>query len=206
MIRILIADDHEMILRGLAEGFRAHPDFELVGAASSGPRTLELYQEARPDVVLLDYRMPGLDGDQITEEILKLDSAAKVIMFSSFEWEEDVWRSVLAGAMGYIPKTRRLKEIYHGIKEVAAGRQFFPAEILKKIRTRERREELTKREHEILRLLARGLDNKGIAKELGVSEPTVKSHVSHILAKVDANDRTNAVVKAARRGLIRLVE
>jgi len=202
MIRVLVADDHEMILRGLADGFREHPDFELVDTVSDGSLVVPSYCEHQPDVVLLDYRMPGVNGDKITEDIMGKDPAAKVIILSSYEWEEDVWQSVIAGAMGYISKTKRFKEICEAIKEVVAGRPFFPPEILTKIRARERREKLTARELEILGLLAQGLDNKSIARVLGVSETTVKTHVSRVLAKIDANDRTHAVVKAAQRGLV----
>ncbi|MEM1085008.1 MAG: response regulator transcription factor [Verrucomicrobiota bacterium] len=206
MIRVLVADDHEMILRGLSDGLEDHPEFELVAAVATSAEVEKAYLRTRPDVVLLDYRMPGANGDQITERLMAADPKARVIIFSSYEWEEDIWRSSIAGAAGYIPKSCPLEEVYEGIRVVAAGHQYFPPEILKKIRQRERRESLTKREQEILVLLARGMDNRGLAEELCVSEATVKTHVSRILAKIDANDRTHAVVKAAKRGLVRLEE
>jgi len=202
MIRVLVADDHEMVLRGLADGFREHPDFELVGALRNGALVAEKYREYQPDVALLDYRLPGANGDEITKAITKRDSSAKVVILSSFEREEDVWRSVIAGAMGYIPKTKRFTEVCEGIREVVAGREFFPPEILKKIRVRERREKLTDRELEILRLLSKGMTNKDVARHLGLSDFTVKTHVSNVLAKIDAKDRTQAVVKAFERGLL----
>ena len=204
MIRLLIADDHEMILRGLEDGFRGYEDIEVVGAVADGRDVVVKCREEGADVVLLDYRRPGANGDAVTEELLGENPSVKGVMVSSFEWEEDIWRSVIAGAVGYIPKASRFSEVVRGVREVAAGRRFFPEEILRKIQARERREALTPREQEVLEMLARGLDNKGIAAELHVSETTVKTHVARVLAKVDANDRTHAVVKAVQRGMVHL--
>lgn len=202
-IRILIADDHEMILRGLADGFRADNDFTVVGAAITGHKVIELYKIERPDVVLLDYRLPGKDGDQITEELLKVDPEAKVLMFSSFDWEEDIWRSVIAGALGYVTKTSRLAKLHEAVRTVARGERYLPLEILAKLQAREQRAKFTGRELETLTLLAKGFGNQAIAAELRITEATVKTHVSRILRKMDANDRTHAVVKAVERGMVR---
>ncbi len=203
-IRVLIADDHEMVLRGLADGIQTHPDFELAGEVSTGPDAIEAYKEKMPDVVLLDFRMPGANGDHVTEEIIAFDAEAKVIMLTSYEWEEDIWRAVIAGALGYLPKSCHMDEIYKGIREVAKGNRYFPPNILQKIEAREKRETLTAREEQVLMLLAGGFSNKEIMGHLNLSTGTVRTHVSSILVKLNANDRTHAVVKAVRRGMVHL--
>ncbi len=203
-IRVLIADDHEMVLRGLADGIGPHPDFELAGEVSTGPDAVAAYKEQKPDVVLLDFRMPGANGDQVTEEIVAFDPEAKIIMLTSYEWEEDIWRAVIAGALGYIPKSCHMDEIYQCIVEVAAGKRYFPPNIMQKIEAREKRETLTAREQQVLSLLAGGFSNKEIMTHLSLSTGTVRTHVSSILAKLNANDRTHAVVKAVRRGMVHL--
>ena len=203
-IRVLIADDHEMVRRGLADGLATHADFSLEGEAADGPETVSLYKQARPDVVLLDYRMPGANGDEITEELIAFDPEAKVLMLTSYDWEEDIWRAFIAGALGYVPKSAHMDQIYEGIREVAAGRQFFPPEIMRKIEAREKRETLTQREQQVLALLSGGFSNKEIMQHLNLSTGTVRTHVSSILAKLNANDRTHAVVKAVRRGMVHL--
>lgn len=202
--KILIADDHEMVLRGLADGFSQNPKFELVASVQRAPEITRAYRETQPDVALLDFRMPGMHADQVTEEILAQDPNAKIIILSSYEMEEDVWRAVVAGASGYLPKTSRLQEIHDAIDQVVGGGRCFPPQISEKIRQRRRREDLTKREMEILSLLADGLGNQKIAAALGISETTVKTHVSRVLAKVDALDRLQAVIIAAQRGVVRL--
>lgn len=203
-VSVLIADDHEMVRRGLADGLKTHQEFSLAGEAADGPETVALYKETKPDVVLLDYRMPGANGDEITEELIAFDPEAKVLMLTSYDWEEDIWRAFIAGALGYVPKSAHMDQIYKGIQEVAVGRQFFPPEIMQKIEAREKRETLTQREQQVLALLSGGFSNKEIMQHLNLSTGTVRTHVSSILAKLNANDRTHAVVKAVRRGMVHL--
>ena len=202
--KVLVVDDHEMVLMGLADGIKAREGLTLSGTAATAAAALEEYERDRPDVVLLDYRLPDLEGDKLIRKILRYDPTARILMLTSYSWEEDVWKAVMAGAMGFIPKTCSMDEIYLGLSELAAKRRYFPPDILAKVQRRERREALTKRELDVLDQLATGKSNKEIMISLGVSENTVRTHISHIIGKLGATDRTHALVNAVKRGIVRL--
>jgi DNA-binding NarL/FixJ family response regulator len=208
-IRILIADDHPIVREGLTAVLETQPDFEIVGAAASGTQAVERAQALRPDVILLDLALPELDGVAALRQIRTADPDAHVIIFTAFDTDERILAAVQAGAQGYLLKGAPRDELFQAIRVVHGGgsllqpvvaarllRQFSGAAALP--------EQLTERELEVLRQLAKGRQNKEIATELWISERTVKFHVSAILAKLGVGNRTEAVSKAAQLGLVEL--
>lgn len=203
-IRIIIADDHEMVLRGLVGGFETTNDIKVVGFSLNGQQVLDQYEEIHPDVVLLDYRMPQLDGLQTLEKLIDLDPHARVIILSSYNGENEIYRSTVNGARGYLTKNCQLPELCDAIRAVASGHKHFPKAILEKLELQKGRDPLTKRELDVLRLLADGLSNREMSEALFVSEATVKTHIARVLTKLGAKDRTGALVTAVKRGLVTL--
>jgi len=203
-LTLLIADDHKAMRIGLGTVFEDFENIDVVGLVGDVDSVVAAYVEKRPDVVLLDYRMPGGNADTATTRILKIDPDAKVIVLTAYEGEEDVWRMVQAGAKGYLTKASSSETIYNAVLTVADGKTYFKEEIAKKIEMRNQRPDLSKRERQVLELLSLGMSNRMIMEHLKIAEPTVKHHVSSILAKFGAEDRTHAVVKAIRRGIIHL--
>jgi DNA-binding NarL/FixJ family response regulator len=208
-IRILIADDHPIVREGLTAVLETQPDFEIVGAAASGTQAVERALALRPDVILLDLALPELDGVAALRQIRTADPDAHVIIFTAFDTDERILAAVQAGAQGYLLKGAPRDELFQAIRVVHGGgsllqpvvaarllRQFSGAAALP--------EQLTERELEVLRQLAKGRQNKEIATELWISERTVKFHVSAILAKLGVGNRTEAVSKAAQLGLVEL--
>ena len=208
-IRILIADDHPIVREGLTAVLETQPDFEIIGAAAGGAQAVERALALRPDVILLDLALPELDGVAALRQIRAADPAAKVIIFTAFDTDERILAAVQAGAQGYLLKGAPRDELFQAIRVVHGGgsllqpvvaarllRQFSGAATLP--------EQLTERELEVLRQLAKGRQNKEIATELWISERTVKFHVSAILAKLGVGNRTEAVGKAAQLGLVEL--
>ncbi len=203
-ILIYLADDHEMIRIGLTNILSDYPDLEVLATFERGCDLISRYQRERADVILLDFRMPGRNGYKVLADLISIDPSARVIMLSAFEEEENIWCTVSAGAAGYLSKSSSSSEIHDAIVAVAQGDQYFPPAIQQKIEIREGRMNLTAREKDVLQLMAIGMSNKMIMEHLTLSMPTVKTHVSNILIKLEANDRTHAVAKAIRRGLIQL--
>jgi DNA-binding NarL/FixJ family response regulator len=207
-IRILVADDHPIVRDGLIAILNTQPDFEVVGEAATGSQTVERVTTLRPDVVLLDLEMPEIDG----VEAQRLLPGARVIVFTAFDTDERILGAVRAGARGYLLKGAPREEIFQAIRVVHAGGSLLQpvvaAKLLRQVSqgpaTIPGPETLTPRELEVLRLLARGLENKEIAAELVIAERTVKFHVSSIQGKLGAGNRTEAVVMAAKQGLIKL--
>lgn len=205
-IRLLIADDHKAMRIGLSTIFEDYDDVEVVALVEEAHSALESFEKLRPDVALLDFRMPGGNADTAAARILEIDPEAKIIVLTAYEGEEDVWRAVQAGARGYLSKSSKEELIYEAVRVVAGGETFFPEAIEKKLRVRGERPQLSKRERQVLDLLSQGMSNHMICEKLGIAEPTVKHHVSAILTKFGATDRTHAVVEAIRRGIIHLDE
>jgi len=201
-ISLVIADDHAMILLGFEQAISYENDLSLLATASTGEEAIAAYKKLKPDVLLVDYRMPQGEGTTVTEEVLKFDPDATVLIHSAFDEEELAWNAVQVGVSGYLIKESDVTATLDAIRKVAAGETYFPPSIEKKIKAREKRQPLTERELEVLQLLSIGLGNQQIRDHLVISEATVRYHVSNILRKLDAYDRTHAVVKAARRGLI----
>ena len=207
-IRVLVADDHEMVRRGLATFLRAFADLELAGEAADGAEADRQCAAVQPDVVLMDLKMPGVDGVAATQTIRERFPPIQVIALTSFREEGLVQRALEAGAIGYLLKTVSAEELARAIRAAHAGRPTLAPEAAQDlVRDATKPEvpghDLTEREREVLRLMADGLNNKEIAQRLVVSESTVKFHVSNILAKLGTTSRTKAVARAVAHHLVR---
>ncbi len=213
MIRVLLVDDQALVRAGFRMILGAEPGLEVVGEASDGSEAVALAREARPDVVLMDIRMPELDGIEATRLIVAGDARPRVLVLTTFDLDEYVYEALRAGASGFLLKDAPEEQLVAGIRIVADGGSLFAPAVTRRLierfaGTRPRAvppglEDLTRRELEILRLLARGLSNSEIAAQLVVSEHTVKTHVAHVLRKLDLRDRVQAVVLAYEAGVVR---
>ncbi len=206
-IRVLVADDHPMLREGLTAVLGTQPDFEVIGEAADGSEVVQLAETLRPDVILLDLEMPTVDGVEALEGLRDAGSEARTIVFTAYDTDERILRSLRAGARGYLLKGASRAEIFDAIRTVHSGGSLLGPAVTSRLLDHieqgdERPDGLTPRELEVLTLLARGLKNAEIASELFISERTVKFHVSSILAKLGAETRTEAVRIAARRGLV----
>jgi DNA-binding NarL/FixJ family response regulator len=208
-IRILVADDHPMLREGLVAVLGTQPNFEVVGEAADGSEAVRLAETLRPDVILLDLEMPGVDGVAALEELRDAGSTSRAIVFTAYDTDQRILGALRAGARGYLLKGASRTEIFDAIRTVHAGGSLLEpgvtTRLLDQLRENsELREPLTPRELEVLVLISEGLHNSEIAGRLFVTERTVKFHVSSILAKLGADNRTEAVAVAARRGLIQM--
>jgi DNA-binding NarL/FixJ family response regulator len=203
-IRILVVDDHFVVRIGLAGSLNIEPDMVIEAEASTGQQAIEQFRLHRPDIVLMDLRLPGLDGVDATSAILKEFPEAAVIMLSTHDSEEDIYRSFQAGARSYLLKTSAREELIQTIRAVHAGGRCIPPAIGSRLAERLTRAELTTREVEVLKLIAKGRSNKEIGGALGIAEVTVKLHVGHILTKLQVSDRTEATTTALQRGILHL--
>ena len=208
-IRILIADDHPIVREGLSAVLETQPDFAIVGLAASGAQAVALAGELRPDVIVLDLELPELDGVAALRAIRARDPAARALIFTAFDTDERILAAVQAGAQGYLLKGAPRDELFQAIRVINAGGSLLQpvvaARLLRQVSAAPSpTERLTERELAVLRLLARGRQNKEIAGELAISERTVKFHVSAILAKLEVGNRTEAVARAAQLGLVEL--
>lgn len=201
-IRLMIADDHTILRQGLAAVLAEEPDFEFVGFAEDGLQALERYAALRPDVVLLDLRMPKRDGLEVARELVSRWQA-KVLILTAFDHDEDLRRGLKAGAKGYLLKDAAREEIADAVRTVAHGGTYLPARLAHKLAGVAFRTELTERELAVLRLMCEGKANKEIGAALFISEGTVKTHVKNLFAKLEVNSRSEAVAAAIRRGLAR---
>jgi two-component system NarL family response regulator len=202
-IRIMIADDHPVVREGLVASLNRVPDMTVVCEAATGQEALDLFSRHVPDVALVDLRMPEMDGVEAIEAICERFGNARIIILTTFEGDEDIYRALRAGARAYLLKDTRLEDLIHCIRVVHDGKNYIPPTIGAKLAERMKGPELSTRELEVLRLMAVGKSNKEIAGALFVSEGTVKGHVNHILAKLGANGRTEAARIALKRGLVR---
>jgi two-component system NarL family response regulator len=203
-IRILIADDHTVVRDGLVAIVRQEPDMEVVAETGDGREAVELWKKHRPDVTLMDLRMPGLDGVNAIYAIRAAEPGARIVVLTTFDGDEDIYRGMRAGAKSYLLKDVRRDELFQCLREVHAGRMFVPPAIAAKLAERLPAEELTPRELEVLRLLAEGKPNKLIGADLAITEVTVKSHVQSLFRKLNVLSRTEAIAVANRRGLLRM--
>ncbi|GIV97077.1 MAG: DNA-binding response regulator [Herpetosiphonaceae bacterium] len=209
MIRILLADDHEVVRQGLVAILETQPDFEVVGEASSGAEAVELAAKLNPDIILLDLEMPSMDGLHALRAIRAAHPDRKIIVFTAFDTDERIFGAVQAGAQGYLLKGAPRDELFRAIRVVHTGGSLLEpvvaARLIRRVSSsQEAAPQLTGRELEVLQLIAGGLQNKEIAAQLRISERTVKFHVSAILGKLGAGNRTEAVAIAVQQGLIEL--
>ena len=203
-ITILTADDHPLIRDGLAAVLRAESGLQVVAEAANGEEAIEAYARLRPDVVLMDLRMPVMDGLTATRAILADDSNARIIVLTTYDGDEDIHRALAAGARGYLLKDMMRTDLLGVIRAVHRGQRGIPAPIAARLAEHTPRIGLTPRELEVLRLVADGLSNAQVGERIGRTEGTVKVHLKNILQKLDVKDRTEAVTTALRRGFIRL--
>lgn len=203
-IRLLIVDDHFVVRIGLASTLNLEPDMKVVAEARTGKEAIALYQQHRPDVVIMDYQLPELNGAEATRAIRAIDGEARVIVLSVYKGEEDVHRAVQAGASGYLPKSSEPAELVGAIRAIHAGGRFFPASINAALAQRAGRVELSEREKQVLEMIVKGRANKEIAHQLGISENTVKVHTTRIFEKLQVADRLEAATAAIQRGIVHL--
>lgn len=206
MIRVLVADDHPIVRSGIVALLQAAADVEVVGQASTGTEAVALALELEPDLVLMDLRMPGLDGDQATAQLLGQLPQVKVIILTTYESDDSILSAIEAGASGYLLKAAPEEEILAGIRSVARGDVALApsiAALLVKRMAAPPVPTLSPRETEVLALVAQGLSNPAIAARLFVGEATVKTHLLHVFEKLGVNDRTRAVTRAMELGLLR---
>lgn len=202
--RVLIADDHPIVRMGLAGMVASQPGLCLVGQADSGEAAVQQYRQLRPDLVLMDLRMPGLDGVAAIESIRELDAAARIVILTTFDGEEDIYRGLRAGAKAYLLKDAPHEQITDCIQAVMRGQRYLPGPIALKLADRLEGDALSRREQEVLRQMATGKSNKEIARVTGITEGTVKFHVTAVMAKLSVKSRTEAVAVAVRRRLIQI--
>lgn len=202
-IRVLLADDMTLVREGFAEILSDEPDFAVVGQAGTGADAIELYRRLRPDVLLLDLKMPpGVGGVEVMRAVRGIEPRARVLVLTVYDGDVDISRALEAGAAGYLLKSIGRREFVNAVRDVHAGQNVIPPEVASRVAAYLTSKRLTHREVQVLRLIAEGKPNKQIAFDLGVSEGTVKTHVLNILDKLDCWSRGEAVAVARRRGFL----
>jgi DNA-binding NarL/FixJ family response regulator len=203
-IRVLIADDHAVVRVGIAAMIANEADMVVVGNAADGTEAIALYAVHHPDVVLMDLRMPALDGLSAIRAIRADDPAARIVALTTYDGDADIHRALSAGACAYLVKDVLVAELIQAIRRAAAGQRVIPAAVASRLAEFVPRVDLTEREVEVLRLVAKGLRNREIARVIGRTEGTVKVHLKNIHQKLGVDDRTEAVTLALQRGIIHL--
>ena len=204
LIRILTADDHPIVRDGLNAVINDQPDMEVVAEAGNGKEAVALARQHRPDVMLIDLRMPQMNGLEAVNNIRAEWPQARVIILTTYDGDEDIYRALQAGAQAYLLKGMPRTELLDTIRAVHAGHKRLPPEIAAKLAERISASELTERELDVLKLIVKGNSNRAIGERLAITEGTVKAHVNSVLGKLGVNDRTQAVTEAMRRGIVHL--
>lgn len=203
-IRVLIVDDHAIVRRGLATIIDRDPEMTVIAQAEDGRQAIALFREYQPDVTLMDLRMPQMEGVESITAICAEFKQARIIVLTTYDGDEDIYRGLHAGAQGYLLKDAKADELLSAIRIVHSGQKYVPQAVGAKLLQRMSNPELSERELAVLRLMAQGMSNIDIATALRISESTVKSHVNRLLSKLGVNDRTQAVIVAVKRGLVSL--
>lgn len=203
-VRVLVVDDHAVVRAGLIAILESAADLRVVAEAGDGEQALKAFAEHRPDVVVLDLRLPVLDGLGALVRLRQEAPAARVVLLTTYDDEEDIYRGLEAGAAGYLLKDAAPAELVASVRKVMAGRKAISPQVAERLAGRVTSRELSDREREVLGLVAEGRSNKQIGKALGIADGTVKVHVANILEKLGAQGRSEAVAVAVRRGLVRL--
>ena len=206
-IRILVVDDHPVVRTGVRGMLDSHADFEVVGEAADGAEAIAQVEALAPDVVLMDLRMPGVDGVEAARQIRARHPGVQVLVLTTYDTDDDIVRAVEAGAVGYLLKDSPREELFRGVHAAARGESVLAATVASRLMGRMRApagQSLSAREVEVLMLVAEGRPNKEVARTLFISETTVKTHLAHIFTKLGVDDRTAAVTVALDRGIIRL--
>jgi two-component system NarL family response regulator len=204
LIRILVVDDHFVVRMGVTTLVNAQDDMTVVGEAANGKQGVELFRSCRPDVTLMDLRMPEMNGVAAITAIRAEFPDARIIVLSTYDGDEDIYRAFQAGARAYLLKDMHHDELVNAIRAVHQGQRFIPPAIANRLAERMPRSELTARELDVLRLIVKGMSNKEIASALRITEGTVKIHVNNLLAKLGVSDRTKAATTALQRGIVYL--
>jgi DNA-binding NarL/FixJ family response regulator len=202
-IRVLIAEDQSLVRRGLAAIINMEEDVIVVGEAGDGEEAIEQWRRLRPDVVLMDLRMPRLEGVEAIRRIRAEDPKAGIIVLTTFDHDEDIYAGLRAGAKAYLLKDVQPEELFGCIRAVHAGEAYLQPKVAAKLVQRVQEQQLTEREEQILKLLAEGKSNRAIGQALHITESTVKSHLKSLFVKLDATSRAEAIALAARRGLVK---
>ena len=200
-IRVLIADDHPIIRNGLVMMVNYKPEMEIAAEATNGSEAVNLFREHQPDVTLMDLRMPQMNGVEAISMICRDFPDARIIVLTTYDGDENIYRGLQAGARGYILKDAPLDEIVRAIHTVHAGKKYIPPDVGAKLAERISQPQLSSREQEVLRLIAQGKSNQEIAAELNIIEGTVKFHINNIFSKLGVSDRTQATLVAIKRGI-----
>jgi DNA-binding NarL/FixJ family response regulator len=203
-IRILIVDDHNIVRQGLAALLKTVPGFEVAAEASDGEQAVELFRKHKPDVTLMDLRLPKLNGVEAITRIREGVPGARIVVLTTFDGDEDIYRALQAGAKGYLLKGMDLAELTDAIRSVHAGRTRIPPQVAEKLAERMGGATLTARELDVLKLIVAGKSNREIGSALFISEATVKTHVNSLLSKLGVEDRTQAATSALQRGIVHL--
>jgi DNA-binding NarL/FixJ family response regulator len=205
-IRILVVDDHHVVRQGLIALLKTVPEISIVAEGSDGDQAVALYREHQPDVAILDLRMPKKNGVDAITEIKREFPAARVIVLTTFDGDEDIYRALQAGAKGYLLKDMFGEELIDAIRAVHAGKQRIPPAVAQRLAERMVGPSLTARELDVLKCIVGGKSNRDIGQELSISEATVKTHINNILGKLGVADRTQAATTALQRGIVHLPE
>ena len=203
-IRLLLVDDHPAFRMGLSALVQSQPDMRVVAEAGDGISAIELHRQHRPDVVLMDLRLPGIGGVETILAIRKEFPEAKVVVVTTYDLDEDIYRAIQSGAKSYLLKDSSQEQIAATIRAVNSGREILPPQVASLLQERRKRQNLTERELEVLQLLTKGRSNKEIGSTLHISEDTVKSHLKTLFVKLDVQDRTEAAITAVRHGIVHL--
>ena len=203
-LKIMVVDDHYLVRMGLASIIAVEPDMTVCAEASSGEQAQALFRAHRPDVTLMDLRLPGMNGADTIQAIRRDVPDARFVMLSTYVCDEEIYGALQAGAMAYLVKSVQRDELTTAIRKAAAGQRHIPAEVAARLADRVAGSQLSSREIEVLRLLVSGRRNREVASALDITEGTVKLHVSSILGKLGAEDRTEAVTIALQRGIVQL--
>jgi len=201
-IRLMVIDDQAVVRQGFVSLIKTVPDMEIVGEGSNGQEAVDLFRQLRPDITLMDLRMPALSGAEAIRQIRSEFPAARIIVLTTFDGDEDIYRAVQAGAQGYLLKDMFFEELEAAIRKVHAGARLIPGSVAERLAARMGSSELTGRELEVLRHIVDGKSNKEIGNTLNISEATVKSHINNILSKLGVSDRTQAATTALQRGIV----
>jgi DNA-binding NarL/FixJ family response regulator len=204
VIRILIVDDHTIVQQGLAAIINEEEDMTVIGRAQDGIEAIQLFRQVQPDVTLMDLRMPQMGGVEAITAICTEFNTARIIVLTTYDGDEDIYRGLRAGSKGYLLKDCKPNELRTAIRTIHAGQQYIPPHVGAKLAQRMTNPELTDRELDVLRLVAQGMSNLEIAAALTVTESTVKSNINRILSKLGAKDRTQATIIALKRGIASL--
>jgi two-component system, NarL family, response regulator len=204
VINVLCVDDHRLMREGITFILGMHPDVRVVAEASNGEEAVAMYERFRPDVTLMDLQLPRLNGLEATRAIRKINPAARIVVLTMYQGDEDIYRAIQAGAVGYVLKDSLSGELLRVIRAVHRGENAVPPDIAAKLALRPAQTALTAREVQVLELLRTGMRNRDIADALRITEETARTHIKNIFGKLNVHDRTAALAEAVRRGLVHI--